>query len=113
MRRRARVDANQPDVVARFEQWGASVTHMHQLGRGAPDILIGLCGVDRQIEVKDGSKPPSERALTPDENEYHRDWRGAPVLIVETLDDVDRICEAIRQAHARSFEDAIAPRKNT
>jgi hypothetical protein len=28
------------------------------------------------IEIKDGSKPPSKRKLTSDEQEWHDTWRG-------------------------------------
>jgi hypothetical protein len=28
------------------------------------------------LEVKDGSKPPSAQKLTPQQEIWHRDWRG-------------------------------------
>jgi hypothetical protein len=33
------------------------------------------------LEVKDGSKPPSAQKLTPQQEEWHRDWRGHRVVV--------------------------------
>ena len=87
MTRAARVDANQAELVAIARKCGASVLHLHTLGRGAPDILLGHRGRNLLVEAKDGSKPPSRRRLTPDEAEFHSDWKGQ-VTIIESVDDL-------------------------
>lgn len=89
-----RVDANQPEIVARLREVGASVTPTHEIGRGFPDLAVGFRGVTYLFEVKDGSKPPSKRRLTPDEQEWHSLWRGQ-VAIIETIDDALRLIGAI------------------
>jgi hypothetical protein len=33
------------------------------------------------LEVKDGSKPPSAQKLTPQQEIWHRDWRGHRVVV--------------------------------
>ena len=88
--RAARVDANQPEVVAALRQMGCSVQPLHTVGKGCPDLLVGFRGVNVLIEVKDGSKPPSERKLTPDQVEWHREWNGQ-VAVAESVDDAIRI----------------------
>ena len=110
MRRAARTDANQSAVVERFRQWGASVETMHAVGNGFPDLAVGLCGINLLVEVKDGDKPPSARTLTPDQVDWWNQWQGWAEL-VETLDDVDRLCERVRQRHAKRYVDAIEPRR--
>jgi hypothetical protein len=100
MRRAARVDENQSEIVAALRYAGASVLHLHQVGGGAPDVLasgILECPDCRHrmasnflIEIKDGSKPPSRQKLTPDEQEFHDNWRGQ-VAIARTIDDALRI----------------------
>lgn len=68
-RRAARVDANQPAIVAALRREGVRVFDTHRLGSGFPD-LVALHRDGRSvvlIEVKDGSKPPSARRLTDDE----------------------------------------------
>jgi hypothetical protein len=83
MRRAAKVDANQADIVAALRAIGASVTPLHAVGNGVPDLLVGFRRQTWLIEVKDGNKPPSARRLTPDQQEWHASWRGGPVAIVE------------------------------
>ena len=85
-RRIAKVDANQTAITAALRQMGATVLHLHQLGQGAPDLAVGYQGVNLLIEIKDGSKPPSKRQLTPDEQEWHETWRGQ-VAVVESVED--------------------------
>lgn len=86
MHRAAKVDANQTDITAALRQMGASVQHLHTVGAGCPDLLVGFRGVNLLVEVKDGEKVPSKRKLTPDEQEWHEQWRGQ-VSIVESVED--------------------------
>lgn len=81
MRRIAKVDANQPEIVAALRKAGASVTLLSQVGGGCPDLLVGIAGVNLLMEVKDGSKPLSARKLTPDQVEWHQSWRGQSVVV--------------------------------
>ncbi len=83
---RARVDANQKSIVAVLRKMGATVLHLHTLGKGAPDILVGHQGKNALVEIKDGSKPPSAQKLTPDEAAFHSEWRGQ-VAIINSVDD--------------------------
>ena len=91
----ARVDANQPWIVKALKEIGATVQHIHQLGQGAPDILVGYRGVNYLMEIKDGNKPPSQRRLTGDEEKWHDLWRGQ-VDVVESTDDALRLIGAIK-----------------
>ena len=74
MRRRAKVDDNQPAVVKLFRQLGWSVVHTHMVGSGFTDIVCGKNGINYLVEIKDGSKPLSARKpdssvfLVPDVN---------------------------------------------
>lgn len=86
MHRAAKVDSNQSEIVQAMRRMGASVQHIHAVGKGCPDIICGFRGVNLLVEVKDGDKPPSKRRLTPDEIEWHDLWRGQ-VAIVESIDD--------------------------
>ena len=81
MRRAARTDANQVAVVKALRKIGASVCPLHTVGGGCPDLLVGLRGENMLIEVKDGSKPPSARKLTPDEARFINNWRGTVYVV--------------------------------
>lgn len=90
MRRHAKTDANQTEIVAALRAIGCSVLSLAPLGNGAPDLLIGIFGRNYLLEVKDGAKPPSRRALTPLEKEFHNTWKGQ-VAIVETAEQAIEI----------------------
>ena len=81
MRRAAKVDANQREVVAALRDAGATVQLLHAVGEGCPDLLVGYKGLNMLLEVKDGSKPPSAQKLTPQQEIWHRDWRGHRVVV--------------------------------
>ena len=76
MRKKARVDANQKEIVQELRKRGISVLHTHQLGRGAPDIIVGYMNSNYLIELKDGNKSKSQQRLTKDELEFSLKWRG-------------------------------------
>jgi hypothetical protein len=81
LRRAAKVDANQRQVVAALRDAGATVQLLHAVGEGCPDLLVGYRGGNFLIEVKDGQKPPSAQKLTPQQEIWHRDWRGHRVVV--------------------------------
>ena len=79
--RRARVDANQKEIVAALREAGATVEHLHAVGKGCPDLLIGYKGFNYLFEVKDGNKTASQRRLTPDQVKWHDKWNGQKTII--------------------------------
>lgn len=95
MRRAAKVDANQAEIVAALRAVGATVQPLHSVGKGCPDLAAGYRGATYLIEVKDGAKPPSERKLTLDQVEWHDGWKGH-VAVAETVKDALRIIGALR-----------------
>jgi hypothetical protein len=92
MVRKARVDANQPVIVATLRRCGFAVAHTHTLGKGFPDLCISRRGWTGLVEVKDSSKPPSARKLTPDEASFHAKWPGE-IFVIESVDDVLKLNE--------------------
>lgn len=90
MRRAAKIDRNQPEIVKVLRQVGASVQQIHAIGKGCPDILVGFRGVNYVFEIKDGALIPSAKKLTPDETEWFQSWRGN-AQVVETVADVLRV----------------------
>jgi hypothetical protein len=81
MRRAAKVDANQREIVAALRGAGATVQLLHAVGEGCPDLLIGYKGANFLLECKDGAKPPSAQKLTPQQEIWHRDWRGRSMVV--------------------------------
>ena len=86
MRRAAKVDDNQKDIVKALRAIGATVRIVTQ-GEGIPDLLVGFRGHTVLMEVKDGDKPPSARKLTEAEQKFFEEWRGGMLAVVESVDD--------------------------
>lgn len=86
MRTRARRDANHQDIREGLRKAGYLVLDLGAVGRGCPDLLVAGHGRMVLLEVKDGSKPPSARRLTPDEEAFHRQW-GRHAIVVTSLEE--------------------------
>jgi hypothetical protein len=85
-----KVDANQPDIVATFRAMGCEVWITSEIGRGAPDLVVRKGTAVRLVEVKDGSKPPSARKLTEDEEDFKDKWE--PVYaVIETQEQAHQL----------------------
>lgn len=96
MRRAAKVDANQAEVVAALRQAGAGVTLLHQVGGGCPDLLVGIHGCWGVIEVKDGAKPPSARKRTPAQIRWwDENIHGGPRAIVTDVEGALRFLQLL------------------
>lgn len=99
MRRAAKVDRNHGEVVNALRKVGCSVQDLSAIGKGCPDLLIGIPAVRELafMEIKDGSKPPCERRLTDAQVKWHARWEGYPVHIVESVSDALAIVAAIKR----------------
>lgn len=91
-----RVDNNQKEIVKAFRKLGAKVEILSEVGGGTPDLVIGVKGRMRWIEIKDGSKSPSRRKLTEEQLIFHREWIGY-VDIVESVEDVVKIVQEAKK----------------
>lgn len=76
MRRAARTDPNQKEIVAALRAVGATVAFVHQLGAGFPDLAVGWKGRTYLLEVK-----ADDGGLTPDQVRWHATWRGHVAVV--------------------------------
>lgn len=90
-----RVDDNQKEIVTELREIGATVQHLHTIGKGCPDILVGFGGRNYLFEIKDPSKPPSQTKLTPAELKWSLDWTGQ-YNIIYNITDATEVFHAIR-----------------
>jgi hypothetical protein len=88
---RQRVDRNQAEIVQALRKCGAHVQSLAGVGRGCPDLLVGYRGCWRVLEVKDGSKPLSQRGLT----DAECDWVEAAARAGADVDLVWNVDEAL------------------
>lgn len=89
--RAARVDANQKALAALFRQAGATVQHLHAVGQGCPDLLLGYRGRNYLVECKAG-----RGRLTPAQERWLRTWNGQACVIRGAAEALQAL--GIRQA---------------
>lgn len=99
MRRAAKVDANQEQIVSALRAAGAIVQSLAAIGGGVPDLLVSFRGNLFLLEVKDGKKPPSGQKLTDAQTKWHQAW-GA---LVEVVNSPEAALRAIGAVHDVSF----------
>ena len=95
MRRAAKVDANQPDIVAALEAAGCTVLSLAAVGNGVADLLVYR---EKREFWEDSAlyllevKNPAGRgtSLTPDQVKFHAEW---PVTVVTTPEEALRAVE--------------------
>ena len=92
MRRAAKVDENQSELVRAALQFGCTVRSLAQIGGGIPDLLIGQASRwgRRNILVEAKS---DHGVLTPDQIAFHRDWRGQ-IDIARTVDQLLEVLQS-------------------
>jgi Holliday junction resolvase len=91
MRKAAKVDANQDQIVLALRTMGATVQSLAAVGRGVPDLLVGYKGKTILMEVKDGRKTPSQRRLTEDQLKWHGTWNGGTLAVVDGVEAALRV----------------------
>ena len=91
-----KVDANQPEIFKAYEDLGFSVHSTAAMGKGFPDLVVGIHGITDLVEVKDGSKIPSARKLTPDQVTFFNNWKGS-VRVVNNVEDVAKHHKELRE----------------
>jgi len=75
-------DTNQSELETALRDKGFSVQSLHELGKGVPDLLLGLQGLNFLVEVKHDNAQ-----LTEAEIEWHKEWKGQ-VRTAQTLLEV-------------------------
>lgn len=87
MRRAARTDGNQQEIIDALRAAGCGVVDLSGVGGGVPDLLVEgpvFPWAMTLLEVKDSSQPKNKRKLTPAQEKFHAGWRG-PLFVVETV----------------------------
>jgi hypothetical protein len=87
VRRAAKRDANEPEIVSALRAVGATVTMLS--AEGVPDLLVGYLSETYLLEVKAprGPKGGTGGALTYEQVDWWGSWEGRPPVIVRTVDE--------------------------
>lgn len=94
-RRAARKDGNHAVLRDLWLRMGGSWLDLVPLVKGTPDALLGFRGADQLAEVKDPEAEACKRKLRPGQVEWHRAWRGRPVVKIETARDLETLAASL------------------
>ena len=96
MRRDAKVDRNQSEIVEALRKYGATVLITAQL-KNAFDILVGYKGNLHIMEIKDGLLVPSKKRLTEGELKCKASFElvNVPYHKVESIEDAINIIDPL------------------
>ena len=87
MRRVAKTDANQAEIVRMLRLAGCGVLDLSRVGCGCPDLLVHSPSYPHRmtlLEVKNlGGRGTT---LTPDQVKFHAEWK-APIHVVKSVDE--------------------------
>lgn len=91
MRRAAKIDKNQPEIVSALRKAGATVQSLAAVGAGCPDLLVGYANRTALIELKNGSNVPSAQKLRPLQTDWHEAWTGGTLETVNSVESALRV----------------------
>jgi len=94
--RAGRTDGNHAEVIKVLRDNGMDARSIAALGNGWPDVVVGWRGVNIFLEIKDGAKYPSQRALTAAEQEFFGTWGGQVKLVMSPEEAVRESIEHVR-----------------
>lgn len=88
--RARKVDSNQEQIVKDLRKCGFTVAVTSGIGEGYPDLTVSKDNKTRLVEVKDPSKPPSQRRLTEDQEKFHAAWQDTIIIALTTEDVINQ-----------------------
>lgn len=97
MRRASKVDANQDQIVNVLRAYGATVQSLATVGNGCPDLLVGYQGKTLLMEIKDGNKMPSKKKLNDLQTNWHTNWRGGALALVDSAESALRMIRTLNE----------------
>ena len=104
IRRAAKIDENQPALVELIRAMGVSVAITSAAHDGFTDLVIGFGGVTVLVEVKDGSKEPARRKLTPQQVTFHGSFKGA-ITVIENVQQAVELVNRLKKVAASTRTD--------
>lgn len=90
MRRAAKIDGNQTELVEAFRTLGCSVLSLAAVGKGVPDLLVATHGITWLVEVK-----MLKGKETLDQVEFAANWQGCRA-IVRDVAGVETVVKTMR-----------------
>ena len=94
--RHKKKDDNHKEISDEFIRLGAGIKDVSSLPDFV-DILVTYAGQTVAVEIKDGSKVPSARRLTPGEEKFRDYWtqHGGKWACIETIEQANEMIKGL------------------
>jgi hypothetical protein len=87
-----RKDANHSEMIQALEKMGVCVIDTSRMGCGFPDLIISIpphsAGCLLLADIKNPKTRYGRKGLNKLQRQFAEEWRGSPVYVLRTLDDV-------------------------
>ena len=101
MRYGTKKDANHNEVVDALRGAGCLVEDMSHVGCGFPDLMCADNGVLFLVEIKNPKTGYGRRGLNKRQKEWHKEWEGYPISIVDSAEAALRHLNVIRSGNGK------------
>lgn len=91
MRRAARLDANQKQIIDALNAAGACVLDMSRVGGGFPDLIVGFQSKTILMEIKNPKTAYGRKGLNDNQLKWKESWIGGPYCVVDSIDSALRM----------------------
>lgn len=99
MIKRGRKDGNHNELKRVFENMGCSVLDLYNAGiPGCPDIIVGVAGKTLPVEIKNPDTRYGRAGLNSSQTAFQQEWRGGPLYVVSSADEVVALVNNARRA---------------
>ena len=87
-----KVDTNHVELVKTFRSMGATVLDLSKVGKGCPDLLIGINNRIALVEIKRDDKAK----YTNDQIKFMQNWKGGTIARIQDLEGATRLINLLK-----------------
>lgn len=87
-----KVDKNHAEIVKFFQDNGATVLDLSRVGKGCPDILIGINNRMAFVEIKRDDKAK----FTDDQVKFMQTWKGGTISRIQDIEGANRLLNLLK-----------------
>ena len=87
-----KVDLNHQDIVKTLRSLGASVFDASGIGRGFPDLVVGIHDKTILVEIKSDEK----KKFTQAQLDFMENWKGSSVVRINDIDGAIRLINMLK-----------------
>jgi len=86
-----RTDKNQQEIINAMRKMGAIVMDLSKVGKGCPDLLVGINNKTALVEVKSSSKAK----YTIHQEKWLQAWNGGTVARIDSIDSAIQLIKIL------------------